>query len=349
MTLKPLIPPSGSAGEKVGQVSADLLETHESTKTSASLSENLNALPAAGASAVGASTGGDLGAGNLAREPVREATSDTQKAATDAVAGVRNQLAEITTELCRAGETVQRFGADFDRFWEDWSGRFLRNEAKPSSNPSLEPPPPIATHWDREPGELVARASSPAGSGGVSPRESVAIAEPRSETLRELAAGTAAVREQRRNAPAPVHGGESVAAAGAGPVGAGGKPPFASSAGELDERPSPRVAAAGFEQTAAADRQPSATDKTTSLVDMLNHDGNLEAAQAHLLIRLEQTLAGHQRTLDQAVKLIEAQSGHASFTLTLLGNTGRQIAAVHARLEQLEAQHGNSRNNQISG
>jgi NAD+ synthase (glutamine-hydrolysing) len=54
------------------------------------------------------------------------------------------------------------------------------------------PPRPKAARCSHESGELVARASSPAGSGGVSPRESTARAEPRSETLRELAAGTAA-------------------------------------------------------------------------------------------------------------------------------------------------------------
>jgi hypothetical protein len=135
---------------------------------------------------------------------------------------------------------------------------------------------------------------------------------------------------------------------GAGSVGEAVKSQFASTSGEFGEQPSPRVAAAGFEQN-AANRNPIATGKNQNLMDTLNQGGNLEAAQANLLTLLEQTMAGHQRTLDQAVKLIEAQSGNANFTLTLLSNACQQMAAVHARLEQLEAQHGNTRNNQISG
>ena len=42
--------------------------------------------------------------------------------------------------------------------------------------------------------KVVAQASSPAGSGGVSPRESNPMVHPRSETLREPAAGMAALR-----------------------------------------------------------------------------------------------------------------------------------------------------------
>ena len=342
-TPKPLSTPSGGAQEKTGPVSADLLETREFTKTSASTSENLNAWQTAGASAVGASTGGDLGVENLACEPRLEALNDIQKAAADAVAGVRNQLAEITIELSRAGDTVQRFGADFDRCCADWSGWFLRNEPKPASNPSVEPPPLIAAHGNREPGD---------GNAGNRPGQFADSPIQRAETVLG-----APIQRAESAAAAPPNPLEEIvppktdpaAPEGAGPVGAAGKPPFASSSGELDEQLSSRVAAAGFEENAGANRNQSAAGKTPNLVDTLNQGGKLEAAQAHLLILLEQTLAGHQRTLDQAVKLIEAQSGNANFALTLLGNAGQQIAAVHARLEQLEAQQGNSRNNQISG
>ena len=47
----------------------------------------------------------------------------------------------------------------------------------------------ILTPFLASPGKIVARASSPAGSGGVSPRESNLAMRPRSETLLELAAG----------------------------------------------------------------------------------------------------------------------------------------------------------------
>jgi|ERR1019366_1023247 hypothetical protein len=43
-------------------------------------------------------------------------------------------------------------------------------------------------------GEMVARASTPASSGGVPPREPSPALGPRSETLRELAAGMAALQ-----------------------------------------------------------------------------------------------------------------------------------------------------------
>jgi len=51
------------------------------------------------------------------------------------------------------------------------------------------------------PGEIVAQASSPAGSGGVPPPERSRAEGIRSETLRTLAAGTAALQEARQEPP----------------------------------------------------------------------------------------------------------------------------------------------------
>jgi len=51
------------------------------------------------------------------------------------------------------------------------------------------PPLSKGAQFDAVPGKIVARASSPAGSGGVSPREFNPTMRPRRETLRELAAG----------------------------------------------------------------------------------------------------------------------------------------------------------------
>jgi hypothetical protein len=317
-----------------------LLNTHEFTKTSASATENLNPLQTAGSSAAGAVPGGGLGVENQAREPRMEASSDTRKTAADSVAQVRNQLAEISTELSRAGGTIHRFGADFGRFWEDWSRRFLRNEATASFDPGLAPPPPIAAHGDREPGE---------GSAGHRPGQLAESRHQRAETVLG-----APVHEAESAATAAPNSGEvitppkpqPVAPAEAGPVVAAGKPPYATTSEELDEPPSPRTAAAGFEPAASPVPNQSAMGRAQNPADGLDQGGHLEAAQANLLVRLEQTLDGHQRTIEQAVKLIEAQSGDANYMLALLGNASQQIAAVHARLEQLEAQLGHSRNQQ---
>lgn len=93
--------------------------------------------------------------------------------------------------------------------------------------------------------------------------------------------------------------------------------------------------------------QKDATSRFTtgkSIADTLQRGGSVDAAQAQYLILLEEAITGHKLTLDRAVWLIEAQSANANFTLTLLSNAYTKIEAVHKRLEQLEAQHGNGRN-----
>lgn len=245
-----------------------------------------------------------------------EALNAIRNTTADAVAKVRDQLVNVATDLSRAGEAVQSCGADFGRFWEECSDGFLRNEAKKTSDPGLESPRPGTAHWDHEPGD---------GSAGHRPGQVANDRIERAETV--------------LGDPIPVE--ESAA-----PVSVDEPKDFQSQLPTGVAKPCPD---GELPSNAAADRDPSAIGQNQSLADLLNQSGNLESAQTNLLRLLEQTIAGHQRTLDQAAKLLEAQSINANFTLALLGTAYQQSEAVLARLEQLEAQQSHSRNAQISG
>jgi hypothetical protein len=370
--LEPLIKSGAIANENAAQVGKDLLAAKASTKSNASATENLGPLQSEGASATGAGTGTDMGVGSPPGEPLLdlEALRDLRKTAGEAAAKVRDRLAEITSEMSQAGATVERFGADFDRFWEDWSCRFLRNEAKPAFDARQEQTKNMATEIAgpgsasiAQAGQLVDVASAQCRPSQAAVGESAAAVSLNlhKDFEPQTPEGVAEIRPEEGVQPKS----DPAAPDGDGAAGIAGQTQFANMSGNLEsgsqlrepanrklsnhgaslEQTSPRKAVAGFGQDDATNQFATAR----SIADTLNRGGTLDAAPANLLILIEQTIAGHQRTLEQAVKLIEAQSSNAHSTLNLLGNAYTKIEAVHARLEQLEASHTNSRITLTSG
>ena len=75
--------------------------------------------------------------------------------------------------------------------------------------------------------------------------------------------------------------------------------------------------------------------------------GSLTTGQQQYIVVLEQSITGHKQTLDQAARLIIAQSKNIDVAVQLLENAHGRISVVDQKLKKLEQQTAQSTSNRF--